>query len=382
MTCSARSFSDERSRSASPSLASVVPAIGHTLARPASQATRRSGDEPTRASSGSSSRKRYGDGLTRRSARYSASGDADRRPLCALRRHDLVRVPDANVFLASAHHLLVARLGRRSGSACRARRAAFVAGGERLLEAIGDLGGIAGEHLSDTCAVVEAHELVDDDEPRLGKRGAVRRGGDGRLELRRVVVREVADERRGDPSASSKSTSRDPDPTNELRPSRPRSTDSRRKLAPASPRRRRYAPSGVTRSAESGLVEVMWSVEDDRCVLPWRRGAPVRPGSDRQHRARRRTRAPLRAHAAQRVELRPKRRSRGQRLELGNRRGRFVVAHGDRAVDPAVERRPRGKRDLGAVEAGHRCSRRVDHRRLARRSETPSGMRRPQARRQ
>ena len=47
----------------------VVPAIGHTLARPPSQATSRSGEEPTSASSPSSSRKRYGDGLTRRSAR-------------------------------------------------------------------------------------------------------------------------------------------------------------------------------------------------------------------------------------------------------------------------------------------------------------------------
>ena len=77
MTCSARSFSDESNRSTSPSSGVVVPAIGQTLARPFSQATSRSGDEPTSETPPSSSRKRYGDGLTRRSARYSASGEAE-----------------------------------------------------------------------------------------------------------------------------------------------------------------------------------------------------------------------------------------------------------------------------------------------------------------
>ena len=59
----------ERPTSASPSSGVVVPAIGQTLARPCSHATSRSGDEPTSATPPSSSRKRYGDGLTRRSAR-------------------------------------------------------------------------------------------------------------------------------------------------------------------------------------------------------------------------------------------------------------------------------------------------------------------------
>src|SRR5262245_40657231 len=43
----------------------------------------------------------------------------------------------------------------------------------------------------------------------------------------------------------------------ELRPSRPRSTDSRRKLPPPSPRRRRYAPSGVSKSAAIAVVGVI-----------------------------------------------------------------------------------------------------------------------------
>ena len=47
----------------------VVPAIGFTLARPSSTLTSVSGEEPISASSPSSSKKRYGDGLTRRSER-------------------------------------------------------------------------------------------------------------------------------------------------------------------------------------------------------------------------------------------------------------------------------------------------------------------------
>ena len=69
ITCSARSFSEPRSRSASPSPGLVVPAIGFTLARRPSSFTSVSGEEPTSASSSTSSRKRYGEGLMRRSAR-------------------------------------------------------------------------------------------------------------------------------------------------------------------------------------------------------------------------------------------------------------------------------------------------------------------------
>ena len=44
--------------------------------------------------------------------------------------------------------------------------------------------------------------------------------------------------------------------------------------------------------------------------------------------------------------------------------------------DAVAQRRPRGGRDLGAVEAGHRRARRRDRRRLARRRATRSGTRR------
>ena len=47
----------------------IVPAIGFTLARRPSSFTSVSGEEPTSAMSPSSSRNRYGDGLTRRSER-------------------------------------------------------------------------------------------------------------------------------------------------------------------------------------------------------------------------------------------------------------------------------------------------------------------------
>ena len=58
ITCSARSFSDASSRSASPSPGEVVPAIGFTLARRSFSLTSVSGDEPTSAMPSSSSRKR------------------------------------------------------------------------------------------------------------------------------------------------------------------------------------------------------------------------------------------------------------------------------------------------------------------------------------
>ena len=75
ITCSARSFSEASSRSASPSPGCVEPAIGFSDARGPSHFTSVSGDEPTSAIPSSSSRKRYGDGLTCRSERYSESAE-------------------------------------------------------------------------------------------------------------------------------------------------------------------------------------------------------------------------------------------------------------------------------------------------------------------
>ena len=69
MMCSARSFSEARSSSASPSPGPVVPAIGFRLARVPSSFTSVSGEEPTSAMPSRSSRKWYGEGLMRRSDR-------------------------------------------------------------------------------------------------------------------------------------------------------------------------------------------------------------------------------------------------------------------------------------------------------------------------
>ena len=65
IVCSARSFSDESRAAASPSPGAIVPAIGFSSARRPAHLTTVSGELPTRATSPSSSRKRYGEGLTR-----------------------------------------------------------------------------------------------------------------------------------------------------------------------------------------------------------------------------------------------------------------------------------------------------------------------------
>ena len=194
ITCSARSFSDARSRSTSPSPAAVVPAMGETFARPSSQATSRSGDEPTRASSSSSSRKRYGDGLTRRSARYSSSGSAGVLRV-ALRRHDLEGVALLDVRLAPAHHLLVPGLRREALERARRRRRRARGDLERTLEPRRDVCGIPDQHLGDTRTVVEADERLDHDEATLRQSGSVGGQRHRRLERRGVVVGEVADDR-------------------------------------------------------------------------------------------------------------------------------------------------------------------------------------------
>ena len=54
---------------------------------------------------------------------------------------------------------------------------------------------VAVEDLGDARGMVEAHEGVGDDEAALRKAGAVVRERHGRLELRDVVVGEVADHR-------------------------------------------------------------------------------------------------------------------------------------------------------------------------------------------
>ena len=114
--------------------------------------------------------------------------------------------------------------------------------------------------------VVEADERVGDDEAALRQ---VRPGAwerHGRLELGDVVVAEVADDRtaRRDLAARPprRSRARAPVPTRLCRPSRPFSTDSSRKPARSPARSRRYAPSGVIRSAWMSGVTVMANEKD------------------------------------------------------------------------------------------------------------------------
>ena len=63
------------------------------------------------------------------------------------------------------------------------------------LEEGADLGRIARQHLGDRSAVVEPNEHVGDDETALGQPPAVVRQLHRRLELRHVVVAEIADNR-------------------------------------------------------------------------------------------------------------------------------------------------------------------------------------------
>ncbi len=78
-----------------------------------------------------------------------------------------------------------------------------------------------------------------------GSRGPSSGSGDRRLERRDVVVREVADDRQPERLRLARtSTSRDPAPIHECRPSRPRSTDSSRKLARPHPAQAEVGPEG------------------------------------------------------------------------------------------------------------------------------------------
>ena len=121
---------------------------------------------------------------------------------------------------------------------------------ERRLEQRRDVVRVAAQDLRQAKHVVEPDQRVGDDEPAFRQVGAVVRELDRGFQRRRVVVAEVADDRLGAASASAKSTNREPVPTNEWRPSRPRSTDSSRKPARPPPRSLRYAPSGVIKSVE------------------------------------------------------------------------------------------------------------------------------------
>ena len=174
-----------------------------------------------------------------------------RRPHRPLRGHDLERIAGADVLHRDAHHLLVAlsrgeALDRRPPQQrCRSRTGLG-------LEQRRSSSGSPASTSAMPGTVVEADEGVHDDEPALRKGGpAVGSGtvGSSRRHGRRRDTRPAASPR---PSASSNVTMREPAPIHEFRPSRPRSTDSSRKLARPAWRSLRYAPSGVSRSV--GMV--------------------------------------------------------------------------------------------------------------------------------
>ena len=126
--------------------------------------------------------------------------DRERRgagaPLRPLREDDLERVAGADVLLAALDAPLVVGLARRTpGRAAGPAPAPAGSGGTAPSSSAVDLGRVAREHLGDRAAVVEADEHVGDDEPALGQPAAVVRQRHGRLELRDVVVAEVADDR-------------------------------------------------------------------------------------------------------------------------------------------------------------------------------------------
>ena len=174
ITCSARSFSDESSRSTSPSVGSVVPAIGQRLARPFSQATSRSGEEPTSAIPSSSSRNRYGRRIDAPERPVDVERRGRGRPLGPLRRHALEDVAGDDVLLHGLDHLDVAvAIGRAANRAGRAPRLA--APGDPCVQSSGDLLDVTGEHLGHAGAVVEANERLADDHSAFRETAAGRR---------------------------------------------------------------------------------------------------------------------------------------------------------------------------------------------------------------
>ena len=125
--------------------------------------------------------------------------DVDRRgagrPLGALREDDLERVALADVLLRALDAAHVLEPSRRSGASVRRPVAPGLEPGQRPVEPLRDLDRVAAQDLGHAQDVVELDERVGDDELALGK---VRPGvgqRNGRLELRDVVVAEVADDR-------------------------------------------------------------------------------------------------------------------------------------------------------------------------------------------
>ena len=235
ITCSARSFSEPSSRSASPSPRSVVPG-DRVQARAAALdldvRLGRRADERELAELEQEEVRRRVDAAQRAVDRERAGR---RLALGPLREHAWKTSPRADVLLhpRDPAQVLVA-VGEALRLAVLPPGAVGTGSGSRA-SAAATRAGIAAQHVGRAGDVVEAQEHVGDDEAALGDVGPGSRQRHRRLELRDVVVTEVADDRLAQRSASSNETRRSPQPTNECRPSRPWSTDSSRNDARAEP---------------------------------------------------------------------------------------------------------------------------------------------------
>ena len=116
-------------------------------------------------------------------------------PLGALGEDDLEGVPRADVLLGLDDRALVF-VSRRQAPR-RARTPLLPCGrvGQRPLEQVGDLARVAREHLGHPQPVVEPDECLGDDEAALRELAARARQRHRRLQRRRVVVAEIADDR-------------------------------------------------------------------------------------------------------------------------------------------------------------------------------------------
>ena len=196
--CSALSFSEASSRSASPSPGLVVPAIGFREARVPSSLTSVSGEEPTSEIPSSSRRKWYGrrvDAPQRAVERERGDARSAAPPAARGRSGRRRRRGCAPSRAAPPPRRPRARGSAASGRGGHGREGGRRPGGEPLR----DLGRVAGEHLGDAGGVVEADERVGDDEAALGQAGPGLRERHGRLELGDVVVAEVAHDRAARP---------------------------------------------------------------------------------------------------------------------------------------------------------------------------------------
>ena len=274
--CSARSFSEESSRSTSPSVGSVVPAIGQRLAVPSSHATRRSGTiRPARRRPAPGGRGRATGSRDAGRGRRRAARRRSGAPLAARARTGRRRPRRCGPSRrAPSPRSARGRRNRRSGPAtpsapgargCRPRAYPRPPRGRPR-----DIGGAG--------AVVEPHERLRDDEPALREPMALGRERNGRLEAGDVVVGEIADDGQPELLRLVEGDEAGPAPIHELRPRRPRSTDSSRARAPDAAQPQVRPERGEEVGRDHGTHEPD-SQPRSRCPRPYATGfacAPLR----------------------------------------------------------------------------------------------------------